>query len=137
MGKWLLPLGGDLFTYAGVFAGKAIAASHVSPVPREPVGNCPSVSPSLSSCPFLARQLTLAIPIIAALLFFFVMSCLLQTSFTDPGILPRATVCEAAALEKQIGEARLQWKLCPQVHGPRWERRPGFLSPHRAGNGGQ
>ncbi|KAB1269160.1 Palmitoyltransferase ZDHHC18 [Camelus dromedarius] len=54
-------------------------------------------------CPFLARQLTLAIPIIAAILFFFVMSCLLQTSFTDPGILPRATVCEAAALEKQIG----------------------------------
>ncbi|XP_036770772.2 palmitoyltransferase ZDHHC18 isoform X5 [Manis pentadactyla] len=53
-------------------------------------------------CPFLARQLTLAIPIIAAILFFFVMSCLLQTSFTDPGILPRATVCEAAALEKQI-----------------------------------
>ncbi|TKC44132.1 hypothetical protein EI555_017384, partial [Monodon monoceros] len=52
-------------------------------------------------CPFLARQLTLAIPIIAAILFFFVMSCLLQTSFTDPGILPRATVCEAAALEKQ------------------------------------
>ncbi|DAA32223.1 TPA: zinc finger, DHHC-type containing 18-like [Bos taurus] len=53
-------------------------------------------------CPFLARHLTLAIPIIAAILFFFVMSCLLQTSFTDPGILPRATVCEAAALEKQI-----------------------------------
>ncbi|KAM5269771.1 palmitoyltransferase ZDHHC18 isoform 1-T1 [Hipposideros larvatus] len=53
-------------------------------------------------CPFLAHQLTLAIPIIAAILFFFVMSCLLQTSFTDPGILPRATVCEAAALEKQI-----------------------------------
>ncbi|XP_036873751.1 palmitoyltransferase ZDHHC18 isoform X2 [Manis javanica] len=53
-------------------------------------------------CPFLARQLTLAIPIIAAILFFFVMSCLLRTSLTDPGILPRATVCEAAALEKQI-----------------------------------
>ncbi|KAL4666494.1 hypothetical protein H8959_005183 [Pygathrix nigripes] len=53
-------------------------------------------------CPYLARKLTLAIPIIAAILFFFVMSCLLQTSFTDPGILPRATVCEAAALEKQI-----------------------------------
>ncbi|XP_060235346.1 palmitoyltransferase ZDHHC18 isoform X4 [Meriones unguiculatus] len=53
-------------------------------------------------CPYLAGHLTLAIPIIAAILFFFVMSCLLQTSFTDPGILPRATVCEAAALEKQI-----------------------------------
>ncbi|XP_029421080.1 palmitoyltransferase ZDHHC18 [Nannospalax galili] len=53
-------------------------------------------------CPYLARELTPAIPIIAAILFFFVMSCLLQTSFTDPGILPRATVCEAAALEKQI-----------------------------------
>ncbi|KAL1777486.1 palmitoyltransferase ZDHHC18 isoform X1 [Sigmodon hispidus] len=53
-------------------------------------------------CPYLARELTLAIPVIAAILFFFVMSCLLQTSFTDPGILPRATICEAAALEKQI-----------------------------------
>lgn len=73
--------------------------------PREPSGYLLiSLFLSLSSCPFLARQLTLAIPIIAAILFFFVMSCLLQTSFTDPGILPRATVCEAAALEKQIGE---------------------------------
>ncbi|XP_054995116.1 palmitoyltransferase ZDHHC18 isoform X2 [Sorex araneus] len=53
-------------------------------------------------CPFLAHHLTPAIPVIAAILFFFVMSCLLQTSFTDPGILPRATVYEAAALEKQI-----------------------------------
>lgn len=66
------------------------------------LGNLHLFSPS---CPYLARELTLAIPIIAAILFFFVMSCLLQTSFTDPGILPRATICEAAALEKQIGEA--------------------------------
>nr|XP_048298021.1 palmitoyltransferase ZDHHC18-like [Myodes glareolus] len=56
-------------------------------------------------CPYLAHRLTLAVPIIAAILFFFVMSCLLQTSFTDPGILPRATICEAAALEKQIDNA--------------------------------
>ena len=77
-----------------------------SPVPWAALGSpLISFSLSFSSCPFLARQLTLAIPIIAALPFFFVMSCLLQTSFTDPGILPRATVCEAAALEKQIGEA--------------------------------
>ncbi|NWQ83849.1 ZDH18 Palmitoyltransferase, partial [Columbina picui] len=57
---------------------------------------------SSNSCPFLATHLTLAIPIIAAVLFFFVISCLLQTSFRDPGILPRATPSEAADLEKRI-----------------------------------
>lgn len=60
---------------------------------------------SFNSCPFLASHLTLAIPIIAAVLFFFVISCLLQTSFRDPGILPRATPSEAADLEKRIGES--------------------------------
>ncbi|XP_064219592.1 palmitoyltransferase ZDHHC18 isoform X2 [Aotus nancymaae] len=70
------------------------------PCVQEVLGSC--FGSLLLSCPYLARKLTLAIPIIAAILFFFVMSCLLQTSFTDPGILPRATVCEAAALEKQI-----------------------------------
>lgn len=59
---------------------------------------------SFHSCPFLAHHLTLAIPIIAAVLFFFVISCLLQTSCRDPGILPRATPSEAADLEKRIGE---------------------------------
>uniref|UniRef100_A0ACB8FSE2 Palmitoyltransferase zdhhc18 n=1 Tax=Sphaerodactylus townsendi TaxID=933632 RepID=A0ACB8FSE2_9SAUR len=53
-------------------------------------------------CPFLAHKLTLAIPVIAGILFFFVISCLLQTSFRDPGILPRATPSEAADLEKWI-----------------------------------
>ncbi|XP_053123493.1 palmitoyltransferase ZDHHC18 isoform X3 [Hemicordylus capensis] len=53
-------------------------------------------------CPFLAHNLTLAIPVIAGILFFFVISCLLQTSFRDPGILPRATPSEAADLEKWI-----------------------------------
>ncbi|EPY77559.1 GPI mannosyltransferase 2 [Camelus ferus] len=76
------------------------------------------------SCPFLARQLTLAIPIIAAILFFFVMSCLLQTSFTDPGILPRATVCEAAALEKQIESFSLTWQLGRLCGSPASPSRP-------------
>ncbi|XP_040322624.1 palmitoyltransferase ZDHHC18-like, partial [Herpailurus yagouaroundi] len=84
-------------------------------------------------CPFLARQLTLAIPIIAAILFFFVMSCLLQTSFTDPGILPRATVCEAAALEKQIdplsGPAVPMQKLRQGDHVAReWRRGDGLCA---------
>lgn len=46
----------------------------------------------------------MAIPVIAGILFFFVISSLLQTSFRDPGILPRATPSEAADLEKWIGE---------------------------------
>ncbi|KFO73682.1 Palmitoyltransferase ZDHHC18, partial [Cuculus canorus] len=67
------------------------------------------------SCPFLASHLTLAIPIIAALLFFFVISCLLQTSFRDPGILPRATPSEAADLEKRIGETSVPSSVCEVV----------------------
>ncbi|XP_038653826.1 palmitoyltransferase ZDHHC18a isoform X3 [Scyliorhinus canicula] len=53
-------------------------------------------------CPYLTENLTLAIPIIAGLLFVFVVSTLLHTSFSDPGILPRATPDEAADLERQI-----------------------------------
>lgn len=53
-------------------------------------------------CPFLTEHVTIAIPIIGGLLLFFVMGSLLQTSFSDPGILPRATADEAADLEKQI-----------------------------------
>lgn len=34
----------------------------------------------------------------------FVMGTLLRTSFTDPGVLPRATPDEAADLERQIGK---------------------------------
>ncbi|XP_064408241.1 palmitoyltransferase ZDHHC18a isoform X3 [Latimeria chalumnae] len=58
-------------------------------------------------CPFLAEHLTVAVPIIGGVLFFFVMSSLLRTSFTDPGILPRATPDEAADLEKQIDSSGL------------------------------
>lgn len=55
------------------------------------------------SCPFLAAKITIAIPIIGAVLFVFTVSALLRTSLTDPGIIPRATPDEAAYIEKQIG----------------------------------
>lgn len=48
-------------------------------------------------------NVTIAIPIIGALLFLFTMLSLLRTSLTDPGIIPRATPDEAAYVEKQIG----------------------------------
>ncbi|XP_059412838.1 palmitoyltransferase ZDHHC18-B-like [Carassius carassius] len=53
-------------------------------------------------CPYLVKNLTSCIPAVGGVLFVFVMVSLLQTSFTDPGILPRATPEEAADVEKQI-----------------------------------
>lgn len=55
-----------------------------------------------SDCPYLAVHLSPAIPVAGILLFLFVISFLLHTSCTDPGIIPRATKEEAADLEKQI-----------------------------------
>ncbi|KAI5102619.1 putative palmitoyltransferase ZDHHC14 isoform X1 [Silurus meridionalis] len=56
-------------------------------------------------CPFLALTLTPAIPVVGGALFCFVMGTLLRTSFSDPGVLPRATPDEAADLERQIDVA--------------------------------
>ncbi|XP_015605859.1 palmitoyltransferase app isoform X4 [Cephus cinctus] len=53
-------------------------------------------------CPFLAVHITPAIPVIGGLLFIFVMAALFRTSFSDPGVIPRATPDEAAYIEKQI-----------------------------------
>lgn len=57
----------------------------------------------LHSCQFLAAKLSLAIPVVGGVLFLFVLGTLLRTSFSDPGVLPRATPDEAADLERQIG----------------------------------
>ncbi|XP_068194249.1 palmitoyltransferase ZDHHC14 isoform X1 [Antennarius striatus] len=56
-------------------------------------------------CPFLAEKLTPVIPVIGGVLFMFVLGTLLRTSFSDPGVLPRATPDEAADLERQIDVA--------------------------------
>uniref|UniRef100_A0AAQ5ZFP9 Palmitoyltransferase n=1 Tax=Amphiprion ocellaris TaxID=80972 RepID=A0AAQ5ZFP9_AMPOC len=56
-------------------------------------------------CPYLAQHLTPIIPVIGGVLFLFVLGTLLRTSFSDPGVLPRATSDEAADLERQIDVA--------------------------------
>ncbi|CAB1340417.1 unnamed protein product [Coregonus sp. 'balchen'] len=56
-------------------------------------------------CPFLASNLTPAIPVIGGVLLFFVLGMLFRASFSDPGFLPRATPDEAADLERQIDAA--------------------------------
>uniref|UniRef100_A0A0A9YWZ0 Palmitoyltransferase n=2 Tax=Lygus hesperus TaxID=30085 RepID=A0A0A9YWZ0_LYGHE len=53
-------------------------------------------------CPFLAMRISPLFPVVGAILFIFVMSSLLRTSFSDPGVIPRATPDEAAYIEKQI-----------------------------------
>ncbi|XP_072035671.1 palmitoyltransferase ZDHHC9-like isoform X1 [Amphiura filiformis] len=52
--------------------------------------------------PYLARKLSAAIPVVGAVMFLFTMAALLRCSFSDPGIIPRATADEAADLERQI-----------------------------------
>ncbi|XP_076873925.1 palmitoyltransferase ZDHHC14 [Brachyhypopomus gauderio] len=56
-------------------------------------------------CPFLASNLSPAVPAIGGVLFLFVMGMLLRASFSDPGVLPRATPDEAADVERQIDAA--------------------------------
>jgi len=53
-------------------------------------------------CPFLAVEVTPAIPVVGGLLFIFVLATLFRTSFSDPGVIPRASADEAADIEKQI-----------------------------------
>ena len=48
--------------------------------------------------------MTPAIPAIGAVIFIFVMATLFRTSFSDPGVIPRATPDEAAEIERQMGE---------------------------------
>ncbi|KAK2904339.1 palmitoyltransferase ZDHHC9 [Channa argus] len=56
-------------------------------------------------CPYLAVHLSPAIPVFAVLLFLFVMAMLLRTSFSDPGVLPRALPEEATFIEMEIEAA--------------------------------
>lgn len=51
----------------------------------------------------MTEELSIAIPIVGAWLFIFVMATLLRTAFSDPGIIPRASADEAAYIEKSLG----------------------------------
>lgn len=62
------------------------------------------------SCPFLFDYVSPAVPFVAAWLFIFVMSTLLRTAFSDPGIVPRASAEEAAYIEKTLGK-KLKCKI--------------------------
>lgn len=63
-----------------------------------------ALPPHVCRCRYLAVQLSPAIPVFAAVLFLFAMATLLRTSFSDPGVIPRALPDEAAFIEMEIGE---------------------------------
>lgn len=55
-------------------------------------------------CPYIYRNVSPIIPIVAVILFIFTMSFFFHTAFSDPGILPRARPDEAACIEQFINE---------------------------------
>ncbi|KAL3884160.1 hypothetical protein ACJMK2_030380 [Sinanodonta woodiana] len=67
-------------------------------------------------CPYLAVYVTPAIPAIGGALFLFVMATLFRTSFSDPGVIPRASPDEAAEIERSIE--------CPNAASPGTYRPP-------------
>lgn len=52
--------------------------------------------------PYLTKRSFVALPIIPGVLFFLVMSSLFKTSFSDPGVLPRATIHEVIERDHQF-----------------------------------
>ncbi|XP_048884392.1 palmitoyltransferase ZDHHC9 isoform X2 [Brienomyrus brachyistius] len=67
--------------------------------------NIPRAKSRRMWCPYLGVHLSPAIPAFAVVLFLFVMAVLLRTSFSDPGVLPRALPDEAAFIEMEIEAA--------------------------------
>lgn len=51
-------------------------------------------------CPYLAVKVNPVIPVIGGLMYIFIIGCLLQTTFIDPGIIPRATLPEALETDR-------------------------------------
>ncbi|XP_033095948.1 probable palmitoyltransferase ZDHHC14 isoform X1 [Anneissia japonica] len=58
-------------------------------------------------CVYLWKEVSEVIPVVGVILFVFTIATLLRTSFSDPGVIPRASADEEAATERQI-EAQTQ-----------------------------
>uniref|UniRef100_A0A0N5BA28 Palmitoyltransferase n=1 Tax=Strongyloides papillosus TaxID=174720 RepID=A0A0N5BA28_STREA len=57
--------------------------------------------------PYLFKNVSPIIPIAVCILFIFVITCLLKTSLTEPGIIPRATSREVMEIDRQNEEEGL------------------------------
>lgn len=55
-------------------------------------------------CPYIYKNVSPIIPIVAVILFLFTISFFFHTAFSDPGILPRARPDEAAYIEQFIND---------------------------------
>jgi palmitoyltransferase ZDHHC9/14/18 len=55
--------------------------------------------------PYLATKVSPALPVVASILFIFVISSLLKTTLTDPGIIPRPSNREAIEYDRQAQAA--------------------------------
>ena len=56
------------------------------------------------SCPYLYDHVSPVVPFIAIWFFLFSLGALARAAFIDPGIVPRASLDEAAYIEKHIGK---------------------------------
>lgn len=70
-------------------------------------------------CPYLAVHLSPSVPVFAIVLFFFVIAMLLRTSFSDPGVLPRALPEEATFIEMEIGEFKDSLRILSNLESTR------------------
>lgn len=85
------------------------SSPNVIPLPQQSADDKNWIKPVFVlsfSCPYLAKNVTPAIPAFGIALFIFVMSTLFRTSFSDPGVIPRASPDEAADIEKQIDRGK-------------------------------
>jgi hypothetical protein len=57
------------------------------------------------SVPYLTTKVSPALPVVASILFIFVISSLLKTTLTDPGIIPRPSNREAIEYDRQAQAA--------------------------------